>query len=86
MENTNLNPAPFGVAALVLGIASLVTGCLMVGLVLGIVGLVLANKGIKEVRLAPEMYSGVGMLNAGRTMSIIGIVLGVATLALLKIR
>ncbi len=48
----------------------------MVGLVLGIVGLVLANKGIKEVRLAPEMYSGVGMLNAGRTMSIIGIVLG----------
>jgi len=76
MTNTNLTTAPYAVASLVLGISSLVTGCLMIGLVLGIVGLVLANKGTKEVVLAPDTYSGTGMLNAGRITSIIGIILG----------
>lgn len=76
MENTNVTTAPFAVAALILGIASLATGCLFIGLVLGIVGLVLANKGTAMVRLSSESYGGVGMLKAGRIMSIIGIVLG----------
>lgn len=66
--------APNAVTALVLGICSLLFGCFFVGLVCGIVGLVLANKGVQIYRQSPESYSGYGMLNAGRIMSIIGIV------------
>ena len=76
MEKQNVKTAPYAVAALILGIASLATGCLMIGLVLGIVGLVLANKGTKIVQSAPESFEGVGMLKAGRITSIIGIVFG----------
>lgn len=68
--------APNAVAALVLGICSLLFGCFFVGLICGIVGLVLANKGVQIYRRSPETYSGYGMLNAGRIMSIIGIVFG----------
>lgn len=70
-----LKTAPNAVAALVLGICSIVLGCFFVGLVCGIIGLVLANKGIKCYNLTPEQYKGYGMLNAGRILSIIGIVL-----------
>jgi len=82
MENQNTTPmmqqqnAPYAVAALVLGICSIVFGCFFVGLVLGIIGLVLANKGIREFRANPERYKGYGMLSAGRVTSIIGIVFG----------
>jgi hypothetical protein len=68
--------ATYAVAALVLGICSIVFGCFFVGLVLGIIGLVLANKGIREFRANPERYKGYGMLSAGRITSIIGIVFG----------
>lgn len=70
-----LKTAPNAVAALVLGICSIVLGCFFVGLVCGIIGLVLANKGIKCYNVTPEQYKGCGMLNAGRILSIIGIVL-----------
>lgn len=70
-----INP-PYAVAALVLGICSLLFGCFFVGLVLGIVGIVLANKGLNAYRLTPEKYTGSGMLTAGRVMSIIGVVFG----------
>lgn len=82
MENQNASPlmqqqnAPYAVAALVLGICSLVFGCFFVGLVLGIIGLVLANKGIAAYLANPERYTGYGMLKAGRITSIIGIVFG----------
>lgn len=67
---------PNAVASLVLGILSIVASCWFVGLVLGIIGLVLGNKGRQAYLLAPDSYSGYGMLNAGRIMSIIGICIG----------
>lgn len=67
---------PNAVAALVLGILSIVTSCGFVGLILGIIGLVLAIKGRQAYLMAPDSYTGYGMLNAGRIMSIIGICIG----------
>lgn len=70
-----LKTVPNAVASLVLGICSIVFSCFFIGLICGIIGLVLANKGIKCYNLSPEQYMGNGMLNAGRILSIIGIVL-----------
>jgi len=67
--------APNAIAALVLGILSIVTGCFFVGLILGIIGLVLASNGIKSYLLDPSAYKNEGMLRAGKILSIIGIVL-----------
>lgn len=73
----NLMPnAPYAVVSLVLGIVSLLTGCLFVGLILGIVGLVLANKGTALYIQDPAKYKGYGMLHAGKILSILGIVFG----------
>ena len=69
------NP-PYSVAALVLGICSIVFSCAFVGLVCGIVGLVLSSNGFKAYKLNPDDYSGTGMLQAGKITSIIGVVLG----------
>ncbi len=66
---------PNATATLVLGILSIVFGCLFVGLVLGIIGLVLSKKGKEAYQANPSGYSGYGSLNAGRILSIIGIVL-----------
>ena len=68
--------APYAVAALVLGICSLLFGCFFVGLVCGIVGLVLANKGFATYQTNPDLYSGYGMLKAGKITSILGIIFG----------
>ncbi len=67
---------PNATAVLVLGILSIVFGCIFVGLVMGIVGLILSKKGKELHEQNPTGYSGWGSLNAGRIMSIIGIVLG----------
>ncbi len=67
---------PNSTAVLVLGICSLVFGCFIVGLILGIIGLVLAGKDMKLYKANPDIYDGYGALNAGRIMSIIGIILG----------
>lgn len=66
---------PNAVATLVLGICSIVTGCLYLGLILGIVGLAISGSSVKLYRSEPDQWDGFGMLNAGRIMSIIGIVL-----------
>ena len=68
--------APYGAAALVLGICSIVFTCLFVGLVCGIVGLVLAGKGLNAYNANPSEYNGSGLLNAGKVTSIIGVVFG----------
>ena len=73
MENNQQN-APYAVAALVLGICSLLFGCFFVGLICGIIGVVLANKGIQIYNKQPELYSGFGMLKAGKITSILGII------------
>lgn len=67
--------APYAVASMVLGICSIVFGCIFVGLICGIIGLVLASKGQNAVRQEPDKYVGTGMLTAGKVCSIIGIVL-----------
>lgn len=67
---------PNSTAVLVLGICSLVFGCFMIGLILGIIGLVLSGKDMKLYKANPDMYDGYSALNAGRIMSIIGVIIG----------
>lgn len=67
---------PNAVATLILGICSIVLDCFFVGLVCGIVGLCISSKGNKLAQTNPDAYSGIGMLKAGRVMSIIGIIFG----------
>jgi hypothetical protein len=69
-------PLPNATAALVLGICSIVFGCLFIGLVLGIIGIAISAKGRKLYAESPGSYDGYSMLNAGFIMSIIGTVLG----------
>lgn len=77
MENLQkTRTAPNAVVSMVLGIASIVFGCFLVGLVLGIIGIVLASSGYKKYAENPQMYTGEGMLKAGKVTSIIGIVFG----------
>lgn len=83
MENLSQPPSnqpkamlPNATAVLVLGICSIVFGCLFVGLVLGIIGLVLGNKSRKLYKENPAIWDGYSQLNAGWIMSIIGLVIG----------
>ena len=72
---------PNATASLVLGIISIVT-CLccygIIGIILGIIGLVLGNKAVALYKQSPNIYSESSFKNAsaGRTCSIIGLVLG----------
>jgi M penetrans paralogue family 26 len=80
LPNQNIQQnLPNATSALVLGIISIIGAfCYgIVGLICGIIGLVLANKDRKLYKEAPELYlqSSYGTSNAGRTCSIIGIVL-----------
>ena len=75
-EQIQQQTAPNAVAALVLGICSLLFGCFFVGFICGIIGVILANKGLAVYRANPTQYSGSGMLSAGKVMSIIGIIVG----------
>ncbi len=63
---------PNSTAVLVLGICSIVFGCIFVGLILGILGLTLSDKGRRMYKQNPDLYEGYGALNAGFIMSIIG--------------
>lgn len=72
----NKQQLPNASATLVLGILSIVTGCFILGLVLGIIGLAISSKDKKMYEQNPDAYAGFGSLNAGRILSIIGIVLG----------
>jgi hypothetical protein len=80
MENLSQTPSnqpkamlPNATAVLVLGICSIVFGCLFVGLILGIIGLVLGNKSRKLYKENPAIWEGYNQLNAGWIMSIIGL-------------
>ncbi|HTB99246.1 MAG TPA: CCC motif membrane protein [Ferruginibacter sp.] len=69
---------PNTTAVLVLGIISVVFSticCYGVGLVLGIIGVALSVEGRRLYKQNPDMYDGWKNLNAGFTMSIIGICL-----------
>jgi hypothetical protein len=69
-------PIPNGTAVLVLGICSVVLGCILVGLVLGIIGLVLAKKSRALYREHPDWYDDFGSLQAGFVLSIVGVCIG----------
>ncbi|MCQ2285356.1 MAG: hypothetical protein MJZ76_00575 [Bacteroidales bacterium] len=68
--------APYAVASLILGILSLLSGCLIVGFILGLVGLILAKNGMKAYDLNPEAYGGFGILKAGKITSLLGLIFG----------
>ncbi len=78
MENIK-KPLPNATATLVLGICSIVFGCFIVGLALGIIGLAISGNSRRMYLNNPSEYEGYGMLNAGRILSIIGIVLSSIT-------
>ena len=67
---------PHSTAALVLGIFSIITCCFngIPGLILSILGLMQSNKAIAIHNEDTELYEGIGNANAGRVISIIGIV------------
>ena len=67
---------PNSTATLVLGICSLVFVCFLFGFILGIIGLGISGKSKHLYLQSPNDYSGYGALNAGRVMSIIGVILG----------
>jgi hypothetical protein len=72
----NKQTLPNAVATLILGICSILFGCFFVGLICGIIGLAISGGSKRLFLQNPNLYSGHGMLNAGRILSIIGIVLG----------
>ena len=69
-------PIQNAVPSLVLGICSIIFGCFFVGLICGIICLCITNNSYRNYKKDPSMYSGGGMLVAGRILSIIGLVLG----------
>ncbi len=79
MENQKL---PNATPVLVLGILSVLTCCCGwgIGVVCGIVALVLAKKDIKLFQETPDQFDNYKTLNAGKILSIIGIVLSSITL------
>ena len=65
---------PAATAALVLGVLSLVlSGCFVVGLVLGIIGIVYARKGRRDLAANPH-HDGEGMVTGGLVCSIIAVI------------
>ena len=74
--NQQLEKLPNATAVLILGICSLVFGCLFAGLICGIIGLALAKKPMQMYLQNPQKYMNYGALNAGRIMSIIGVIFG----------
>jgi ABC-type Fe3+ transport system permease subunit len=83
-KNYNYNQQinlPNSTASLVLGIISIVTSICyataLIGIICGIIGLVLGNKDRAAYQSSPESYalSSHNQSNAGRTCSIIGVIL-----------
>lgn len=73
---------PNATATLVLGIISIVTSLCyvsaIIGVICGIIGLVLGNKDRALYQSTPDLYvrASYGQSNAGRTCSIIGLIIG----------
>lgn len=83
--NNNYNQQanlPNATASLVLGIISIATSLCyisaIIGVICGIIGLVLGNKDRALYQSTPDLYTkaSYGQGNAGRTCSIIGLILG----------
>ena len=71
MENKQL--APTAIASLVLGILSISFSSLVIpGIILGIIGKRKAQEGYDAIAANPYLYTGEGMLKAGRITSTVG--------------
>lgn len=81
MDTQFAQKLPNSNTVLILGIVSLLLCCCGgVGLVPAIIGLVLANKDSKIYQANPTGYTGYQNLNTGKTLCIIGIVIGAINL------
>ncbi len=70
--------APTAVASLVLGILSINFSSLIIpGFILAAIGKRKANEGYDAIASNPDVYSGEGMLNAGRITSKVGLILSI---------
>ncbi len=67
---------PHSTAALVLGIFSIITCCFngIPGVILGVLGLMQSKKAITIHNEDTELYDGIGNANAGKIISIIGLI------------
>lgn len=78
-DDQPIRPLPNAQTAFILGILSIVPGCMCscLGIILGIVGIVLGSNALKEYDANPSVYSEADYKNAknGRTLSIVGIAL-----------
>lgn len=75
---------PNNIIVLILGIISMpLCFCYGIGIITGTIGIVLAQKDLKFYRENPERYEGLGNVQAGKVMSIIGIVLSVLFLLII---
>lgn len=70
--------APTAVASLVLGILSINFSSLVIpGFILAAIGKRKANEGYDAIASNPDVYSGEGMLNAGRITAKVGLILSI---------
>ncbi len=74
MENSKL---PNAIAILVLGILSIITcWCYgLFGMVLAIIGMYLTHNDLKTYNQSPEKYDNYSLLNTGKILCIIGIIM-----------
>ena len=70
--------APTAIASMVLGILSINFSSLIIpGFILAALGKRKANEGYDAITANPDTYTGVGMLNAGRITSKVGLILSI---------
>ncbi len=76
---------PHSQASLILGIFSIITcWCYgLPGIILGIIGFVQGKKAIKIHNEDPDVFDGLGNANAGKIISIIGLVLSLIVLGIM---
>ena len=70
--------APTAIAALVMGILSIsLSSAIIPGFILSGIGKRKANEGYEAIAANPELYTGEGMLKAGRITSKVGLILSI---------
>jgi uncharacterized membrane protein YbaN (DUF454 family) len=78
---------PNSTLVLVMGILSIVGCCFygLPGLIFGIVAIIFGRKDKKLFQSNPDEYTGIGNVNAGYIMGIIGVILSILYLAMFLI-
>jgi hypothetical protein len=65
--------APGAMGSLIMGIISLCTSYIFVGIIFAIIGMVLGGKAKKAIAADPQAYRAPGIAKAGHIISIIGL-------------